>query len=317
MLNFYRLPQDYLKFTGSDRLDLINRLSTNQVIPLDEFSCVKTVLTTDKGRIVDLLTLYNLGGMIFASCSFNNAKIVQAHLDKYTIMDDFNAVDLTGTHSAIYFYGNRAIEFVSSFTGCDLAGLSPGRFLVTSEREAIVKLNNSALGGAEFIYSNADKDYWENKIFTSDSKSEFALNEINEAEYDVLRIEHGIPAFGKEISELTNPLECGLNKYVSFTKGCYIGQEVIARLDAYDKISKHMTGFKIPADTLPAETGQIKIIIDGKECGFLTSAAYSQAYGNIALGFVKTIFLDYKKTYKLRYNEGVLDCSIVKLPFAA
>ncbi|HMQ79493.1 MAG TPA: glycine cleavage T C-terminal barrel domain-containing protein [Ignavibacteria bacterium] len=317
MLNFYRLPQDYLKFTGNERLDLINRLSSNMVLPLDKFSCVKTVLTSDKGRIIDLLTLYNLGEVIFASCSFNNAKAVQAHLDKYTIMDDFTAVDLSGAHNAILFFGNRAIEFVSLFAGCNIASLNEGRFLVTAEHDAIITLNDNAFGGAEFIYSAADKDYWENKIFAAESRSEFTLNEINDAEYNVLRVEHGIPAFGREMSELTNPLECSLNRYVSFTKGCYIGQEVIARLDAYDKISKHLTGFRIFADTMPAEAGQFKITIDGKECGFLTSTAYSETYGYIALGFVKTIFLDYGKTYKLKYNEGLLDCSIVKLPFTA
>jgi len=315
MLNFYRLPQDYLKFSGNDRLDLINRLSTNQVIPLDKFSCVKTVLTSDKGRIIDLLTLYNLGEFVFAVCSFSNAKAVLAHLDKYTIMDDFIPENLSGTHNSILFFGDKANEFVSSFTGSDVSGLGKGKYIVTDSHDAIITLNDSAIGGVEFIFSAGDAEYWESKILSEENNNEFGLNEITEAQYDTKRIELGIPAFGREMSELTNPLECGLNEYVSFTKGCYIGQEVIARLDAYDKISKHMVGLNIDTVSLPLQNEQIKITTDGKECGFVTSLADSDKYGMIALGFVKTIFLDYTKTYKIKYNEGMLDCSIAKLPF--
>jgi folate-binding protein YgfZ len=315
MLNFYRLPQDYLKFTGNDRLDLINRLSTNQVIPLDKFSCVKTVLTSDKGRIIDLLTLYNMGDIVFASCSFNNSKTVLGHLDKYTIMDDFIPSDLSSTHNTILFFGDKAIEYVSKFTGCDIAGLGEGNFLVTGTNDAIISLNESAFGGVEFIYSTEDKEYWENLMFSGKNIESYGLKEVTGNEYVVKRVEHGIPAFGKEMSELTNPFECGLNKYVSFTKGCYIGQEVIARLDAYDKISKHMVGLKINSDNLPEQSEHLKITTDGKECGFVTSIAESDKYGCIALGFIKTIFLDFGREYKIKYNESGLDCSITKLPF--
>ncbi|NOS86722.1 MAG: hypothetical protein HOP31_16440 [Ignavibacteria bacterium] len=315
MLNFYRLQQDYLKFTGNDRLDLINRLSTNQVIPLDKFSCVKTVLTSDKGRIIDLLTLYNLGETIFASCSFNNAKTVLGHLDKYTIMDDFTPADLSGSHNTILFFGDKAIEYIAKITGSNTTGFEENRFIVTGAHDAIISLNDSAFGGLKFIYSVNDKDYWESKIFQDEIVNEFGLNEITDTQFDVKRVELGIPAFGKEMSELTNPLECGLNKYVSFTKGCYIGQEVIARLDAYDKISKHMVGLKIESGTLPDKSEQFKITTDGKECGFVTSTAHSDKYGYIALGFIKTIFLDNNRSYKIKFNEGVLDCSIAELPF--
>ena len=116
--------------------------------------------------------------------------------------------------------------------------------------------------------------------------------------------------------ELTNPLECGLNKYVSFTKGCYIGQEVIARLDAYDKISKHMAGIK-STTTIPVseKPGDVKILVDGKDCGFATSAAHSDNFGNIGLGFVKTVLLDYEKDYQIKFGDKLIDCKITRLPF--
>lgn len=315
MLNFYRLPQDYLKFQGADRLDLINRLSTNEVKSLGKFHWIKTVLTSDKGRFIDLLRLYNFGDFVFAACSINNAANVLSHLDKYTIMDDFTPANMSRTHETILFYGENVQGFFKKISGLDITGLAENDFLITTEHDAIIANNDDAFGGLLFIYSMNDKEYWNSLIFSSGNIKEFSLSEITDDVYEVKRIELSIPKFGNEISELTNPLECGLNKYVSFTKGCYIGQEVIARLDAYDKISKHIVGFKLDNNRSILIKEQYKITKDGKECGFVTSAAQSETFGSIGMGFVKTIFLDYDKKYKIKYNESELECSLVKLPF--
>lgn len=310
MPNFYRLKQDYLKFEGSERLDLINRLSTNEVNPLKPGQGVKTILTSDKGRFVDLLTLYNFGDFVFASCSFNNSKSVLAHLERYTIMDDFKPYDLSGTHDTILFFGNDSPGTAKEYFSADIKNLENNDFVFFNEGDhhSIVAKNDEPLGGFLFIYSTADRQFWQDNVL-----SKINAAEISDDEYAQLRIEKGIPEFGKEMSELTNPLECGLNRYVSFTKGCYIGQEVIARLDAYDKISKHMVGIKFVE--LPPVTNEMKITIDGKECGFVTSIVNTKKFGNIGLGFIKTIFLDYNKEYKIKVKENYFDCFIVKLPF--
>lgn len=313
MLNFYKLPQDYLKFEGNDRLDLLNRLSTNEVRSLAEYSHAKTILTSDKGRFVDLLALYTLGEIVFAACSLNNARNVLDHLERYTIMDDFKAADMSGSHETILFYGEKAGEFAAGVLDTDIVLLADNKFKVLDrEHDAILCKNDDAFGGMIFTYAVKDKQYWEEKILSEKNRSKFDLHEVTDIEYETKRIEFGIPKYGKEMTELTNPLECGLNKYVSFTKGCYIGQEVIARLDAYDKISKHMVG--IISDK-QIQGIDIKITVDGKECGFLTSSTYSEQFGNIGIGFIKTIFLYNGKNYRLKSAENLTDCRAVKLPF--
>lgn len=310
MQNFYRLKQDYLKFEGSERLDLINRLSTNQVNTLEKDKGIKTILTSDKGRFVDLLTLYNFGDFIFAVCSFNNSKAVLAHLERYTIMDDFKSTDLAGTHETLLFFGESSIETAKEIFSVDLTQMQNNDFIFfyDGEHHSIIAKNDDSLGGFNFIYDINDAEFWEGKIL-----KRINAKEISDDNYEQLIIENGIPCFGKEMSDLTNPLECGLNKYVSFTKGCYIGQEVIARLDAYDKISKHMIGIKF--EVLPEPTDAMKITINDKECGFVTSMVNSKTLGNIGLGFIKTIFLDYDKEYKIKANDKLFDCKIIKLPF--
>lgn len=318
MLNFYRLQQDYLKFEGTDRLDLINRLSTNEVNSLKQFGGTKTILTSDKGRFIDILTLYNFGDFVLAACSLNNSKDVIAHLDKYTIMDDFKPTDMSGTHEAILFHGSDVNLFAAKLFNINSIDFENNNFsvYVEKDRHSIITRNDDAFGGLNFIYAAKDRAYWEEKMFKNDEENRFGLIETTPAEYETKRIEYGIPAFGKEMTELANPLECGLNRYVSFTKGCYIGQEVIARLDAYDKISKHMVGIRSGGEIpIGGKTGEVKLQVDDKECGFVTSGCISGKFGNIGLGFVKTIFLNFDKPYKVIYGGRSVDCRITKLPF--
>lgn len=304
MLNYYRFRQDYLKFEGNDRLDLISRLSTNQVNTLQQFRGIKTVLTNDKGRFVDLLTLYNFGDFVFASCSFDNAKNVIAHLDKYTIMDDFRPSNLAGTQETILLFGDDASVYAASVFGIDIAELMNNDFelFAANDRDSIIARNDDAIEGYMFIYSSKDSEFWQKKILSDELRKKYSMNEIDDVQYDIRRIEYGIPVYPNEMNELTNPLECGLNKYVSFTKGCYIGQEVIARLDTYDKISKHL--IRIESET-EFKAEESKIMLDGKECGYVTSALNKNG-----LGFVRTIFLDFGKEYYIKQNRKTINCSI-------
>ena len=318
MLNYIEIKSDFLKFTGNDRLDLINRMSTNEVNSLAKFKGIKTILTSDKGRFVDLITLFNFGDFIFTACSHNNSKNVISHLDKYTIMDDFKAEDMVGTHREILFYGDDAGDYAKELFDMDISKFSNNDFGIyrAENGNVIISRNDNLFGGFVFICASEDWEYYSNKLFNGESKDKFGLEKTSADEYEAQRIQYGIPAFGKEMTDEINPLECGLEKYVNGAKGCYIGQEVIARLDTYDKVSKHLAGLKLdsklPDDFKP---GEMKITADNKECGYVTSASHSDKFGNIGLGFIKTAFLDFNKEYSVKSNSGIKS-RITKLPFS-
>ena len=318
MLNFYKIKCDYLKFTGNERLDLIHRLSTNDVNSLPKYGVRKTVLTSDKGRFIDVLTLYNFADFAFASCSDENALNVIKHLDKYTIMDDFKAENMVDSHETILIYGIDAKKYLGEVFNFDFSKLKEESFKVFDDdgRDTILYCNDDGFGGIVFIYSAKDKEYFKMKLFDRKLTEKFAVAETQETEYETKRILFGIPEFGKEMNEQTNPLECGLEKYVSFTKGCYIGQEVISRLDTYDKVSKHLIGIKLEDRPTSEIEYNAKITLEGTECGYITSFIESEIHGNIGLGFVKTPFLDYTKKYRIKNKKNLYDCKIIKLPFA-
>jgi folate-binding protein YgfZ len=134
---------------------------------------------------------------------------------------------------------------------------------------------------------------------------------IDEATYETLRIEAGIPLFPSELNEKHNPLETSLVQAISFTKGCYIGQEVIARLDTYDKVQRHLMGVLTDSpDALAAPTAISTS--DGTQIGEITSTTFSPTLGKtIGLGFVKTAFANPGNTVTLDSRTGKL----VSLPF--
>jgi folate-binding protein YgfZ len=316
MLNYRKIPLNFLKFDGSDRLDLINRLSTNKVDNLAKLKGAKTVLTSDKGRFIDLLTLYNFGDFVFSACSLNNSSAVITHLDKYTIMDDFKVTDVTGTHETILFYGDDTGKFIKELFNIDINGFSNNDFeiFIEDERHSVIAKNDDAFGGILFMYEVKDSGFYHKKLLEKEQKDKFSLKEISDDEFEFERIKLGIPKFGSEMTGETNPLECGLNKYVSFTKGCYIGQEVIARLDTYDKISKHLVILDIANELPPGlKPGEAKISVDDKECGFVTSCISAKVNGNFGLGFVKTAFLDFEKPYKIKYYGNEINCRLIKI----
>src|SRR3990172_4787214 len=184
MPNFYSFRQDYLKFEGSDRLDLINRLSTNQVNNLQKNKGIKTVLTNDKGRFVDVLTLYNFGDFIFAACSFNNSTNVIDHLDKYTIMDDFKPVNMAGTHETILFFGNDVSGFINDLFSINVNDFINNDFeiYISEGHHSIIARNDDTIGGYMFIYAAKDHNYWYSFIFNNKNVSEYALKEMTDVE---------------------------------------------------------------------------------------------------------------------------------------
>ena len=103
---------------------------------------------------------------------------------------------------------------------------------------------------------------------------------------ELARIGQGVPAFGSELSETYNPLEAGLQHMVNYTKGCYIGQEVIARLTTYDKVQKRLVRLVWPSDAEVDAGG--KLMVDGRQAGVVTSAIRDPRTGTgLGLGYVR------------------------------
>ncbi len=135
--------------------------------------------------------------------------------------------------------------------------------------------------------------------------------------FETARIEAGIPRFGADMDETNIPLECGIeSRAVTYTKGCYIGQEVINRIHSVGHVNRELRGLRL-ADELnaPPQRGD-KLFHAGKEVGHVTSAVKSPVFGNIALGYVHREANQIGAVLSLRKAAGEVPAEIVALPFS-
>src|SRR5215470_1752737 len=131
---------------------------------------------------------------------------------------------------------------------------------------------------------------------------------------DTARIEAGIPVYGRDMTEETIPVEANLEAALSYTKGCYIGQEVIARIEARGHVNRKLTGLLLSGDLLP-EVGA-KIVSPQREVGWITSAVYSPArQQNIALGYVRREALTPGTPLQVHTRDSTLNATVAELPF--
>ena len=128
------------------------------------------------------------------------------------------------------------------------------------------------------------------------------------------RIEQGVPSHGSELTDAYNPLEAGLLKHISFNKGCYIGQEVVTRLDTYDKVQKHLVGISWNDHDVPAANATLSH--DGKKVGTLTSAVVSPRLDHgIGLAYVRKGRSQAVIELTLTLPDGETAARVEPLPF--
>ena len=271
-----------LVYSGEDAQDLINRLSTNELMTLEEGTGATTVLTSNKGRIVDVLyVLRRKNDLLVLTSPYNSRKVVD-WIDFYTIIEDVEVADVTGTTAMLSVAGPKAAEELSKLTGEEVASLGPNSSIeasIAGVGVTVLSADFFKLPGYELISPVQHKAaLW--------AIVETVATPIGTETEDAVRIEQGVPAYGRELSEEYNPLEAGLIDHISFSKGCYIGQEVVARLNTYQKVQKYLIGLSWDTD-VPVAPGA-KLTLDGKQVGLVTSAAVSPADGaGVGLGYVR------------------------------
>ena len=273
-----------LKATGPDALDLLNRMSTNQVLSLEPGQGAPTILTTDRGRILDLIGVVNFGEYALLLTSPGEQQRVIDWLDKYTIMEDMTVEDLTPETTMLTVLGPNSAVRLEQLVMEDLADLPTYHtksVILGGESLSVINRPLAEIAAFELLFSpGSTAAVWSALV-------ESEITPIGLQAYRALRVERAIPSHGREMGDTYNPLEAGLIGSIDFTKGCYIGQEVIARLDTYRKVQKHLVVLHFPKDTQVSEGDSLEY--EGQNMGTVTSVARIPTSGQlIGLGYVRT-----------------------------
>src|SRR5215216_2558771 len=266
--------------SGKDREALLQRLSTNDIARLRPGQGARRVLTTPIGRIIDVLTFHVLEDALLIVSSPGQGGPVWAHLKKNIFFNDQVSLEAAGrSHGQLALYGARAAALLEQASGVDLSQLRPQHTaLLELAGVQMLAAQRQPIGGASFtLYPPAEQ-----LAAVRDALGAFGAVQLDADTFDVLRVEQGYGAFGHELSQEYIPLETGLLDAVSFTKGCYVGQEIIARMESRGRLAKQLRGLRLTglptielADPDDAHAGPqmplARLSVDGKEAGDLTS----------------------------------------------
>lgn len=285
-VGFALIDRGIIRLTGPDRIDLLHRLSTADLSRLQAGQVATTIVTSEKGRIVDMLDVVVRTDDLLLVSAFSDPAATLAWIEKYVIMDDVTGEIVGRELTLLGVYGDRAFQMVDGVIGT--GGMPPSGSWVTGEVDGteIIVWRGEGLNGPSALYLLGGPAAID--AVTSDLSSADAVK-IDPELMEIIRIEAGRPRADSELSLQHNPLELGLVSNVSFTKGCYIGQEVIARLDSYDKVKNRLVGLRVQAE----EGGEIapelpvRSSADGDTVGRITSIAHSPGIGTIALALLR------------------------------
>jgi aminomethyltransferase len=273
-----------LKFSGETRLDLLHRMSTQAVKNLTSGEGAATVLTSDIGRIIDRLLLYAGSDAVYAVTGEGNADNVARYLLRYVFfMDDFRVENL-GPQTFIFgVYGAQAAERLRPLAGGAVElPLHHWRELQVDAVTVYLHRTDPVAGEGYFVMGTTeDREAVQGKLVAA------GITPASDEAFEYLRIAGGVPRFGREITADYIPLETGLWADVSFNKGCFTGQEVIARMESRGRLAKKLVRLRAAGHVEPG----MAIEREGRKAGTITSAAAGPG-GVVALGYLKTRALD-------------------------
>ncbi|MBI2618687.1 MAG: hypothetical protein HYW57_01235 [Ignavibacteriales bacterium] len=247
---------------GPDCEDLLQRISTNDVLSLNSGHPVQTILTNERGRIIDVVVVVKLphGDLLVSGQSTEPERVLE-WLEKFIIMEDVRVTSVIREYRHVIVLGQPLKE-------------TAGKGIVEFKE---------ALGKALLQHCIVPTAHW--RQFLEDVLEKSAAP-MDRNDYESFRIESRIPAWPFELSENFNPLEARLEQLVSWTKGCYVGQEVIARLDTYKKVQKYLT--VLECSERPEEI-PVRMFRREEEAGVLTSVAEGKGEEGVhGLGYVKS-----------------------------
>ncbi|HMF96443.1 MAG TPA: glycine cleavage T C-terminal barrel domain-containing protein [Vicinamibacterales bacterium] len=279
--------------SGTERAPYLQGLLTNDMSLPPGRGCYAAYLTA-QGRMIADLYVYELGDVMLVMMDGGVKDAVMTKLDQFIFSEDVQLGDVTGTFAQVAVIGPGAADAVAAV----LTGLSAAVLTALPEHG---NLRVEWSGGAAIVTRITDTgepgfDLYIERSQVGLLRSKLAAAEVPEMDdrsAETLRIETGIPRFHRDMDEETIPLEAGIeSRAISFTKGCYVGQEVIIRVlhRGHGRVVRKLVGVVVDSNEAPAPGA--RIVASGREIGGITSSTISPALQRpIALGYVHRDFI--------------------------
>jgi folate-binding protein YgfZ len=310
-----RSDRALLQFTGPDRLSFLQGMLSNDLRSLQPFDGQYATILTQQGKVVaDVRVLCSLNSF-YLDCWENLKTKVLDHLNRYLIADEVEITDRSREYAIISVQGPKAEALVGKMAGAsELPNRQRQHAMLTIDAAAVCVVRDSDTGesGFDLIIPRTHLPTIAQGL--TETGKEFGVAWVGADAHDVLRIEAGVPRYGIDFSEDNLLLEVGLDEAVSFTKGCYLGQEVVERIRSRGHVNKKLVGLRL-ASTEQLSPGDV-ILGDDKETGQITSWTDSPALDTtVALGYVHKDFWHTGATVHIKHGAKLVPATVADLPF--
>ncbi len=279
-----------LRLSGKDHLRFLQGMLTNDVVKLEPEKGVHAALLTVKGRMVSDMKVYKEEASAFLDLEPGlNLKVAEL-LKKYRLSYKADIDDLSEELGLFSINGPKARELLFKTLGTspkDMEEYDHFRADINGNDVTVVKVSRTPMDGYDiYMPGEAASTVW-NLFITSGE--EFGITPAGFEAMNTLRVEAGIAVYGTDMDESNIPIEAALWDALDFEKGCYVGQEVVARIKWRGHVNWHLMGFVVEGDRVPEPGDQL--FLGERKIGRITSGVFSPSLGKpIALGYIRREF---------------------------
>ncbi len=286
-----RSARGKLRLTGSEAADYLQGQVTNDVVALEPGTGLYAALLNHKGKMLTDMRVLRLTGSLWVDTEPGALEVLARNAGMYSIGRDVRHEDVSAGYAILSLIGpaaRAALDVAPPETEHASVEGEHGLYVATDLGVDVI----CAADGAAAV------------------RAALGIGEVDEEAAECLRIESGRPRFLFDVGTDTIPQEAGLNeRAVSFTKGCYVGQETVARLHYKGKPNRHLRGLTLSG---PVAHGD-EIRLGDRVVGEIGSAAVSPVHGPIALAVVRR---EAELGAAVKVGEAAVDAEVAELPFA-
>lgn len=306
-----------IRIGGKDRIGFLNGLATNDMNLLSPERGLYTLFPTLKGKILSEAVIYCFSDHLFLLQQPELKEKTIKHLSRYKIGSDVQVEDVSNRFGVISVQGPESFSFLGKLTGAPLPALPEyGCFQAKIGSLSVTGMRHSWSGepGLDILLpADAFAAVWE--TFTREGNAA-GIVPAGDQTRETLRLEAGAPLYGKELTEEVLPQEAGLEKdAISYTKGCYLGQETIARLHYQGHTNRSLTGLLLEREIGEEERD---IFSSGKPAGRITSSGVSAGLKQpVAIGYVHRQFLEPGTRLEIISGDKKIMATVAGFPLVA
>jgi folate-binding protein YgfZ len=284
---FDRSDRERLGVTGPDRAKFLHNLTTNDVKRLAVGQGQEAFVTSPQGKTLGFITLLALDDRLLVRTDPGGLALILPHFQKYGIFDEVGLDESSTRTFEFHLAGPQAEEILRRAGGEPPGPDDLSHRALRFAEGAVLAIREAPTGrpGLTLIGDRGDADRMGERLVAAGGPA--GLVEGDRATFEVLRVEAGTPIFGQDVTADNLPQEVGRDaRAISFVKGCYLGQETVARVDALGHVNKLLLGLKFGDAPIPPPGAAVER--DGKKVGAVQSSVLSPGWGvPLALAYLR------------------------------